>query len=75
MPSGSAHRRIACTSRLARPGSFDVVDGSTLSLVEEVTTEEGAHTTAYNSQRRRLNVFLPGSCQARVYQESTAMSQ
>ena len=60
---------------IGRPGLVDVVDGSTLSVVEEVTTEQGAHTTAYDGQRHRLYVFLPGSCQARVYQESTAMSQ
>jgi len=57
------------------PGLVDVVDGSTLSMVDELTTEQGAHTTAFDSERHRLYVFLPRSCQATVYQESVALSQ
>lgn len=49
--------------------------GATDFVVEEVTTEEGAHTTAFDSQRHRRYVFLPKSCQAAVYQETVAVSQ
>ena len=37
--------------------------------VDQVTTEEGAHTTAFDSRRGRLYVFLPKRCEAAVYQE------
>jgi DNA-binding beta-propeller fold protein YncE len=60
---------------IGNPGLIDVVDGSTLSVVEEVTTEEGAHTTAFDSQLHRLYAFLPRSCKATVYQESVPVSQ
>src|SRR5438094_623209 len=32
---------------IAQPGVIDVVDGRTLAVVDQVTTEEGAHTTAF----------------------------
>jgi DNA-binding beta-propeller fold protein YncE len=57
------------------PGAVDVIDGSAFSVVEEISTEEGAHTTAFDSERHRLYVFLPRSCQAAVYLESFAFSQ
>ena len=60
---------------IGAPGVIDVLDGETLSVVDEVATERGAHTTAFDSQRHRLYVFLPRSCQASVYQESMSMSQ
>jgi hypothetical protein len=38
-------------------------------LKERVTTEQGAHTTAFDATRQLLYVFLPGSCRAAVYEE------
>lgn len=36
---------------------------------EQIITEPGAHTTAFDVQRQRLYVFLP-SCRVAVYEES-----
>jgi DNA-binding beta-propeller fold protein YncE len=55
---------------IGRPGVIDVVAGSTLEVVEEVTTQEGAHTTAFDGGRQRLYVFLPRTCEALVYEEA-----
>jgi DNA-binding beta-propeller fold protein YncE len=55
---------------IGKPGVVDVIDGRELSVVQNVVTEEGAHTTAFDSQRKRLYVFLPQSCQAAVYEET-----
>jgi DNA-binding beta-propeller fold protein YncE len=54
---------------IGRPGVVDIIDGRTLSVVEQVATEEGAHTTAFDSQRQRLYVFLPRRCEAVVFEE------
>jgi DNA-binding beta-propeller fold protein YncE len=54
---------------IGQPGVIDVVDGRALEVVEQLTTEEGAHTTAFDSQRQRLYVFLPRRCEAVVYEE------
>jgi len=54
---------------IGRPGVVDVVDGRTLSVVEQVATEDGAHTTAFDGQRQRLYVFLPRRCEAVVFDE------
>lgn len=57
---------------IGRPGVIDVVDGRNCAVVERLTTEEGAHTTAFDGQRQQLYVFLPGRCEALVYQETIA---
>jgi DNA-binding beta-propeller fold protein YncE len=54
---------------IGRPGVVAVVDTRPMAVVQEVTTEAGAHTTAFDRARRRLYVFLPHSCQAAVYAE------
>lgn len=55
---------------IGKPGLIDVVDcRGGLSVAERVTTEEGAHTTAFDAERQRLYVFLPGSSRAAVYEE------
>jgi DNA-binding beta-propeller fold protein YncE len=54
---------------IGQPGVIEVIDGRSLSVVEQVATEEGAHTTAFDHQRQRLYVFLPQSCHAAVYEE------
>lgn len=54
---------------IGQPGVLDVVDTREMARVQEVVTEVGAHTTAFDSARQRLYVFLPTSCQAAVYEE------
>ncbi len=54
---------------IGRPGVIDVIDTQGLTRVEQITTEEGAHTTAFDRARHRLYVFLPRSCSATVYEE------
>src|SRR6266849_3356605 len=50
------------------PCVIDVVDTETMTVEEQITTEAGAHTTAYDARRQRLYVFLP-SCRVAVYEE------
>src|SRR5262249_55531479 len=54
---------------IGSPGVVDVVDTREMALVQEVPTEVGAHTTAFDHDRQLLYVFLPGSCRAAVYEE------
>ena len=54
---------------IGSPGLVSVVDCTSLEVVQELKTEEAAHTTAYDSQRQRLYVFAPRSCAALVYEE------
>jgi DNA-binding beta-propeller fold protein YncE len=55
---------------IGKPGLIEVIDTNALSVVQQVVTEEGAHTTAFDAKRRRLYVFLPESCHAAVYEET-----
>jgi DNA-binding beta-propeller fold protein YncE len=50
------------------PGVIDVVNTMTMTVEEQITTEAGAHTTAYDAWRQRLYVFLP-SCRVAAYEE------
>jgi DNA-binding beta-propeller fold protein YncE len=52
------------------PGVVAVVNTRSMSLDEEVRTEVGAHTTAYDDQRQQVYVFLPRTCRAAVYDET-----
>lgn len=63
----SSCHRLYCA--IAKPGVIDVIDTKTMTLTEEVYTEEGAHTLTFDSVRQRLYVFLPKSCRAAVYEE------
>jgi DNA-binding beta-propeller fold protein YncE len=54
---------------IARPGLVEVVNTAAMTIDEQIPTEVGAHTTAYDAARQRLYVFLP-SCQVAVYEES-----
>lgn len=54
---------------IGRPGVVDVVDTREMALAQELPTEAGAHTTAFDRTRRLLYVFLPSRCQAAVYKE------
>ena len=51
------------------PGVINVVNTQSMTVEEQIPTEVGAHTTAYDAQRQRLYVFLP-SCRVAVYEES-----
>jgi YVTN family beta-propeller protein len=50
------------------PGVIDVVNTQAMTVDEQIATEKGAHTTAYDARLQRLYVFLP-SCQVAVYEE------
>jgi DNA-binding beta-propeller fold protein YncE len=49
------------------PGLIDIVDARHMVVSQRLTTEQGAHTTAFDAERQRLYVFLPRTCQAAVY--------
>jgi len=49
------------------PGVIDVIDVRTLRRLESVPTEPGAHTTALDTRRHRLYVFLPKTHRAAVF--------
>lgn len=54
---------------IQQPGVIDVVNTQTMTVEQQLPTEKGAHTTAFDAQRQRLYVFLP-SCRVAVYEES-----
>jgi DNA-binding beta-propeller fold protein YncE len=54
------------------PGVVDVINTQTMTLEEEVVTERGAHTTAFDPDRQRLYVFLPATCRVALYNETAA---
>jgi len=54
---------------IGQPGLIDVIDTHALTRVEQVTTEEGAHTTAFDRDRQQLYAFLPKTCSAAIYEE------
>ncbi len=54
---------------IGRPGLVQVIDTDALALTQEVATEEGAHTTAFDPVRSLLYVFLPQSGQAAMYRQ------
>lgn len=60
-------KRLYCA--IGRPGVVDVIDTLEFVVDEQIKTEEGAHTTAFDQARQRLHAFLPGSCRASVYEE------
>ncbi len=51
------------------PGVVEMVNKESLTVEEQIPTEVGTHTTAYDALRQRLYVFLP-SCRVAVYEES-----
>ncbi len=55
---------------IGQPGLLDVIDTQAMGLAQELPTEGGAHTTAFDRTRQCLYVFLPRSCQAAVYEET-----
>jgi len=62
-------RRERLYVAIAEPGVVDVVDTQAMAVVQQLQTEAGAHTTAYDDTRQRLYVFLPQTCRAAVYME------
>jgi DNA-binding beta-propeller fold protein YncE len=57
---------------IGQPGVVDVLDAHALAVVEKISTEKRAHTTAFDSQRQRLYVFLPESSRTAVYEETSS---
>ena len=55
---------------IGNPGVVDVLDTHALAVAQRVTTGKGAHTTAFDSRRGRLYVFLPASAEAAVFEEA-----
>ena len=53
---------------VGNPGVVDIVDTARNRLTESVRTEPGAHTTAFDVERQRLYVFLPGSAASGVFE-------
>jgi DNA-binding beta-propeller fold protein YncE len=54
---------------IGKPGLIDVIDCGKHIVAERISTEQGAHTTAFDLARQRLYVFLPDSSRAAVYEE------
>ncbi len=52
------------------PGIVQVIDTRAMELAQTVTTERGAHTTAFDRERRVVYVFMPETCRADVFAES-----
>lgn len=63
------HRLSRLYVAIQDPGVIDVVNTATMAIDEQIATEVGAHTSAFDAQRQRLYVFLP-SCRVAVYEES-----
>jgi DNA-binding beta-propeller fold protein YncE len=66
------HRLDRLYVAIPGPGVIDVVNTESMRVEEQLATEAGAHTTAYDALRQRLYVFLP-SCRAAVYEESEVL--
>jgi DNA-binding beta-propeller fold protein YncE len=65
----NAHRSLLYVA-IGSPGVIDVVDTRQMALAQEIATEAGAHTTAFDLDRQLLYAFLPRSCRADVYEET-----
>src|SRR5712692_796173 len=63
------HRLSRLYVAIGDPGVIEVVSTETMTVEEQIQTEVGAHTTAYDAKLQRLYVFLP-SCRVAVYEES-----
>jgi DNA-binding beta-propeller fold protein YncE len=63
------HRTARLYVAIQDPGVIDVVNTATMMVEEQIATEVGAHTTAFDALRQQLYVFLPG-CRVAVYEES-----
>jgi hypothetical protein len=54
---------------IGEPGLVCSFDSERLEQLEQVETEEGAHTAGWDPVARALYVFFPGSSGAAVYEE------
>jgi DNA-binding beta-propeller fold protein YncE len=54
---------------IGNPGVIDVIDTVAMTRSEQVITEAGAKTTAFDPLRQQLAVFLPSACRAALYRE------
>jgi DNA-binding beta-propeller fold protein YncE len=54
------------------PGLVEVIDTATMTHRQQIVTETGAHTTAFDVARQQLAVFLPDSCRVALYRETGA---
>ncbi len=61
---------VAVGQAIGTTGQLDVIDTRSMKVAQQVVTEEGAGTTAYDEQRQRLYVFLPLTCRVAVYDET-----
>jgi DNA-binding beta-propeller fold protein YncE len=48
-------------------GVIQVIDAAGMKIVQELQTEKGTHTFAFDETRQKLYAFLPSSCKARVF--------
>ena len=53
---------------IGNPGVIDVIDCRANAVVDQITTEAGAHTTAFDRVRQRLYAFLPRTSRMAVYE-------
>ena len=53
----------------SRPGSVQVVDIEEMKVIEEVATEEGAHTFSFDQEAQTIHSYLPKSCKVAFYRE------
>lgn len=65
----NARRKILYCA-MAKPGLIASIDLVEMRVVQEIKTEEGAGTLAFDQSRQRLYSFLPKSCRAAAYIES-----
>ena len=49
------------------PGMIDVFDTQTMTLLESINTERGAHTLAFEGRQQKIYAFLPETHRAAVY--------
>jgi YVTN family beta-propeller protein len=52
------------------PGVIDVFDTLTLTRLETVATEKGAHTIAFDAQRNKVYAFLPQTHRSQVFADA-----
>jgi DNA-binding beta-propeller fold protein YncE len=64
----NAYRQLLYVA-IGDPGLVEVIDTVTMTRQQQIPTEAGAHTTAFDRARQQLAVFLPGTCRAALYQE------
>jgi DNA-binding beta-propeller fold protein YncE len=52
------------------PGVIEVFDTTTLTKMETISTEKGAHTIAFDTQRNKVYAFLPQTHRAQVFADA-----